>query len=155
MKLEDWSPVVNASWINKQTQPHLDHKISFDFDDTLSEPNVQRYAHMLVMAGYDIYITTSRMSNERAANPSWNADLEMVADVVGIPPENIHYCNLTPKHDFFKKNDDFVLHLDDDMDDVDGINYHCKITKGILFVDTFTDESLKQVTNLLKELCHS
>lgn len=33
MKLKDWSPITNASWINKQTQPHLDKEVKIEFSE--------------------------------------------------------------------------------------------------------------------------
>lgn len=127
-------------------------KISFDFDETLSCTNVQMYAHMCVKSEHDVHIVTSRMSNERAGNPSWNDDLYMVASQIGIPEENIHFCNLSPKYKFFLDNPDFLFHLDDDKDDVDGINFHKEDpngTIGVFFVNTFTDVVFSTLNNLI------
>lgn len=124
------------------------HKISFDFDDTLSNVSVQRFAYALVKEGHEVHIVTSRMSNERAGNPSWNDDLYLVAQSVGIPEENIHFCNLSPKDKFFKENEDFLFHLDDDSDDVGVINLNTSV-KGVLFVDTHNNIVMKNLIKLL------
>lgn len=124
------------------------HKISFDFDDTLSNVTVQRYAYMFVNAGHDVHIVTSRMSNERSGSPTWNDDLYVVAKSVGIDTENIHFCNLKPKDVFFKDNEDFLFHLDDDSDDVDVINRNTSVT-GILFVDTHNNMVMKEIIKLI------
>jgi hypothetical protein len=71
-------------------------KISIDFDDTLSE----RYVTAL-MDKFEVHIVTSRLSNERAPSNSWNDDLFLVADNLAIPRDNIHFCNLHPKYEFF------------------------------------------------------
>lgn len=126
-------------------------KISFDFDDTLSTRRVQLFALSCKRKGHDVHIVTSRMSNERAGNPNWNDDLYIVADVVEIPKENIHFCNLKPKHEFFLENSDFDAHLDDDPDDIQGINYHCETTAGVLFVDNIKDTSFKILEGLLND----
>lgn len=110
-------------------------KISFDFDETLSLITVQFAARDLVWAGHDVHIVTSRMSNDRAGNPGWNDDIYIVANAVGIKDSNIHFCNLKPKHEFFAEHTDFIAHLDDDPDDINGINFHTD-TEAILFVDS-------------------
>lgn len=125
-------------------------KISFDFDDTLSQRRVQHFALSCKRKGHDVHIVTSRMSNDRAGNPSWNDDLFAVAGVLEIPDENIHFCNLKPKHEFFKENNNFIVHLDDDPDDVQGINHHCNTTKGVLFVDNIKDTSFKEFEQVIK-----
>lgn len=125
-------------------------KFSFDFDDTLSNTKVQRFANLCIKAGHDVHIVTSRMSNERSGRSTWNDDLFLVAAECGITDENIHFCNLKPKHEFFLENPDFSFHLDDDKDDVDGINFHCKSnTIAIHFVDTFTDAVFSTLNNLI------
>lgn len=122
-------------------------KISFDFDDTLSRPEVQHYAEMFIKDGHEVWIVTSRMSNERAQNPSWNKDLYFVADCVGI--ENIHFCNLQPKHEFFE-DENFDIHLDDDPDDVEGINLHTD-TQAFLYVPTARLDVLKSINQYINE----
>lgn len=125
------------------------HKISFDFDDTLSNVTVQRYAHMFVKSGHDVHIVTSRMSVERSGNPNWNDDLFLVADSVGISRDNIHFCNLKPKDKFFQDHNDFLFHLDDDSGDVGIINNNTDV-KGVLFVDTHDNSVIKSLINMMK-----
>jgi restriction endonuclease Mrr len=40
------------------------YKISFDFDSTLDREDVQEFAKELVEKGHDVWITTSRFSND-------------------------------------------------------------------------------------------
>ena len=125
-------------------------KISFDFDDTLSNIRVQHLAYQFIQAGMDVHIVTSRMSNKLAGNPSWNADIELIASTLNIPEEKTHFCNLRPKYEFFKENPDFLCHLDDDLEEVQEINLHTD-TKSILFVDSFVDVSLRELKGYILE----
>ena len=114
-------------------------KISFDFDSTLDTEYIQKYAHELMLQGYDIHIVTSRPENWAQ---SWtlsgnkyilwnNNDLREVAKSLGIKDENIHFTGYDNKYKFFE-NEDFIFHLDDDWSEIDEINSFTK-TKGILF----------------------
>lgn len=96
-------------------------KISFDFDDTLSEGTVQHFAKKCIEAGYEVHITTARPGDNR----KWNEDLYYVADKLGIPESRIHFCNLTPKYKYFVGLENFV-HLDDDEVEVREINKYTK-----------------------------
>lgn len=127
-------------------------KVSFDFDDTLSIPSVQRFANQLVDSGYEVWIVTSRQSDDyimekhNASSTTWNNDLHFVAKSIGI--KNIHFCNLAPKYIFFAENEDFLFHLDDDVDDVSLINDHT-IVNAIHYVQTFRLESINKCKELL------
>lgn len=100
-------------------------KISFDFDATLSRPDIQELAKQLVFLGNDVYIVTSRhlKSSYKLVGggeiPFQNEDLFKVAAEVGIPKENIFFTEMQPKVDFLK---DFDMHFDDDEVEVDLIN---------------------------------
>ena len=95
-------------------------KVSFDFDGTLSRKDVQKFAKELVEEGHEVWIVTSRFSNEAVAEKGWywireqNAKLFEVADECGINRENIHFTNQNPKV-IFLKDKDFLFHLDDDI----------------------------------------
>lgn len=121
-------------------------KVSFDFDSTLSFPNVQLIAHNLIKTNHDVHIVTSRQSNNVAGNPRWNDDLFLVASSLNIPDQNIHFCNLTPKYRFFSDNKGFGVHLDDEPDDVHEINTFTD-TKAILFVQTYDNTCLRDFMN--------
>jgi len=43
-------------------------KVSFDFDGTLSKKDVQKFAKELVEEGHEVWIVTSRFSNEAVAD---------------------------------------------------------------------------------------
>ena len=104
-------------------------KVSFDFDGTLDRPVVQEYASELILKGFEVWIVTSRLSDEQAPSPNWNKDLWLIAEQLNIPKERIHFTCYTDKSEFFKDKD-FLFHLDDDFIEVNLINKHTK-TKGI------------------------
>ena len=84
-------------------------KVSFDFDGTLSRKVVQKLAKELVEEGHEVWIVTSRFSNEAVADKGWwwireqNAKLFEVADECGIKRENIHFTNQQPKILYLKE----------------------------------------------------
>lgn len=103
-------------------------KVSFDFDNTLSRKDVQRFAKELVSEGVEVWIITSRISDEQSKLEytcnytldrvfKSNKKLFRVADNVGIKREHITFCNFAPKIDFIKNNN-FLFHLDDDSDEL-------------------------------------
>lgn len=59
---------------------------SIDFDDTLSTERGQELAKKLIASGVDLHIVTRRGSDE-------NAEVEKIAELVGIPKSKIHYTN--------------------------------------------------------------
>lgn len=110
-------------------------KISFDFDSTLSRKTIQQFAKYLIENGIEVWICTSRFSNgldEEGKN--WNEDLFMVADQLKIPKERIIFTEWQDKY-LFIKDKNFLIHLDDDCVELDGINKYTK-TKGISVENT-------------------
>jgi len=103
-------------------------KVSFDFDSTLSRPDVQRFAKWCVSEGHEVWIVTSRISDETAQEEytcnytldrifKSNKKLFRVADNVGIKREHIIFCNFTMKIDSIEGKG-FAFHLDDDVDEL-------------------------------------
>ena len=101
-------------------------KVSFDFDSTLSRKDVQRFAKELVAAGHEVWIVTSRVSDEMANNYpvefknrvlKANRKLFRVADNVGIKRNHIIFTGFVNKIEFIKGKD-FIFHLDDDLDEL-------------------------------------
>lgn len=115
---------------------------SFDFDSTLSEPTVQKYAKELIYKGCEVHIVTSRyerpdMYSEEAIKAFGIQDLEKehrhlfeVADEIGIKRKDIHFTNMEYKCNFFAKNLGFIWHLDDSVEELRLIN-KSKSTIGI------------------------
>jgi predicted nucleotide-binding protein (sugar kinase/HSP70/actin superfamily) len=103
-------------------------KVSFDFDSTLSRHEVQQFAKELVQQGHEVWIVTSRISNEQSKieySDNYTLDrvyksnkkLFRIADNVGIPRSNIQFMNFQMKSEFIKDNG-FLFHLDDDSDEL-------------------------------------
>ena len=89
-------------------------KVSFDFDGTLSKNKVQQYAKMLINAGVECWIVTSRMGFGKEPTPTWNDDLFAIAKEIGIPNNQIHFCCMDNKANFLNGKG-FIWHLDDDL----------------------------------------
>lgn len=115
-------------------------KVSFDFDNTLGVHEVEEYAIELVKRGFEVWIVTSRYDSIdkysekdkkdwqiKNLPQAWN-NLFIVADIVGIKDEHIQFTNFQPKSEFFKKNKDFLFHLDDDIREWKRINEDTEVT---------------------------
>lgn len=98
-------------------------KISFDFDNTLTRQSVQEVATQLVHEGHEVWIVTSRYSEEGApinlkSNvKTSNEDVFMVAEDCGINLNHIHFTNMELKVNFLEKNN-FSIHIDDDVSEL-------------------------------------
>jgi hypothetical protein len=95
-------------------------KVSFDFDGTLSNTDIQAYASRLIRRGFEVWICTCRMEDNKAPSPNWNYDLFEVAGELGIKRENIIFCNLSDKASFLA-NKDFIFHIDDDLTELSNL----------------------------------
>ena len=110
-------------------------KISVDFDNTLSEIDVQMYIKSLINKGIEVWIVTARYdSTSKYSNEmieSWGIknlqfehnELFRIADELGISRDHIVFMNMVPKKEFFKDNRDFLFHLDDDAVELATIKY--------------------------------
>jgi len=109
----------------------MKNRISFDFDDTLSEVYMQSFAKICIKMGYEVWIVTSRVSDEyiKAYNlpTSWNDDLWLVTSELGIPRERVKFTSYSDKADFFllEQNHDFIFHTDDDAYEIRMIKAQC------------------------------
>lgn len=95
----------------KEKKSKKDIKVSFDFDYTLTEPEIQKYALELIERGIEVHIVTARFENEN------NSELFRIAKLLNISKENIHFTSHRPKVEFFK-NSNFLFHVDDDPDEL-------------------------------------
>lgn len=114
-------------------------KVSFDFDETLEYQYVQDYARELIERGIDVHIVTSRFGDNDKYQKFFhtntnvditNVDLWKISKNLGIPDDNVHFTNMTPKWNFFENHRDFIWHLDDNTIENIDINEYTKI-KGI------------------------
>ena len=133
-------------------------KVSFDFDSTLSRKDVQRFAKELVTEGHEVWIVTSRVSDEAARDYpvefknrvlKANRKLFRVADNVGIKRGHIIFTGFVKKIEFIKGNG-FAFHLDDDPDELIEILQDTDLCKPIN-VDHFEWETDCRKTLNLKQ----
>lgn len=102
-------------------------KISFDFDGCLGEKHMQMLAQLLIMAGADVWVITSRhddnLYDENGAFQGYrgtNIDVRNVCSKVGIPHHKIIYTNGAFKVNEYAKGS-FDMHFDDMFDEVEAI----------------------------------
>lgn len=101
-------------------------KVSFDFDSTLSENYIQEIAKRFIAFGDDVYIVTSRVSDNVPIigipqRDYSNKDLHAIADDLGIKHENRHFTQGAFKSETIKSLG-IELHFDDMEDEVEKIN---------------------------------
>jgi len=113
-----------------------DIRISFDFDDTLSLPSVQKVAKELIELGFDVIIVTSRRSDGE------NSDIEEVSQDLGV--DLVFYTEYNLKFTHLQKLMCDV-HIDNDRNEL----IHLSRFSDIVGVDV-TDESWEyQLKNLI------
>lgn len=93
-------------------------KISFDFDQTLSELEMQTLAKEFLKLGAEVHITTSRPDYIHGVKVE-NDDLFEIANQIGIDKKNIKFTCYDDKYKFVK---DFDLHFDDSEEEINLIN---------------------------------
>jgi hypothetical protein len=104
----------------------MNEKVSIDFDSTLSRVEVQEFAKKLIDEGFEVWIVTSRYDTKTALSNGWtwteqqNQKLFDVATNVGIPMNRIIFTNALDKITYLQGKE-FILHLDDDEDELWGI----------------------------------
>ncbi len=95
-----------------------DVTISFDFDETLSKPDVQEVAKSLIERGYNVIITTTRLDSKN------NSDLDNVADFLGI--KSVTYTNYEDKH-LHLRDKGVDIHIDNDKIELFLIQQYTKV----------------------------
>jgi len=89
-------------------------KISFDFDDTLSEKPFQKLAEILLKGGAEIYVVTTRLE-------AWNEEVWEATDGLGIERKNVHFTNGALKKETLQ-NLQIDLHFDDAPMEINATN---------------------------------
>lgn len=105
-------------------------RVSFDYDETLSTPEAQKLATILISNNIEVIVVTARSPDEEDDRriPDWNNDdLFEITDALTIPRENIVFRNHRRKYRYFQEHPDIVWHLDDSYGDVVEINLHTKV----------------------------
>jgi hypothetical protein len=105
-------------------------KVSFDFDATLSNIKVQRYAKELIDAGCEVWVVTSRYDENHKHLYPMNAtldDLWKVVDKLKIPRHNVVFTNMIDKCHYLDKTK-FIWHLDDSLNEIsEAITMGCSV----------------------------
>lgn len=107
-------------------------KISFDFDQTLSQPRIQKVAKKMIDAGHEVWITTARPNDIAFPVPIWNRDLIKVANELGIPYKRVQYTAGNPKYEFLQS---FDLHFDNDKPTIELIEKNLPNCATVLVVE--------------------
>jgi len=100
-------------------------KFSFDYDETLSEYDVQEFAKELIAKGYDVWVVTSRCDDHWPDDKDWspdisgNRDLYFTVAPLGIPHEKVLFTNGSLKHRKLVEHG-FNFHLDNLVEEVEG-----------------------------------
>ena len=137
-------------------------RVSLDFDDTLTYPEVAEYAAELVDKGIDVWIVTARyddekvlkrfgqkMSNGKIYLPfgAGNDDLYKLADEIGIPRENIKFTNVQGKGEWFKKHPNFEWHLEDSPKQI----FDIENVSSVPVINVLSRDWKEQAEKLLKK----
>lgn len=102
-------------------------RVSFDFDEALTIPEVAEYAKSLVEKGFIVFITTARFNElrkfEYPKNPQ-NQEVYDMCEYLGIPERNIVFCNYQTKDYMFMhvRQEDLIFHVDDSDSQIEAIN---------------------------------
>lgn len=127
-------------------------KVSFDFDNTLERPEVQRYAKKLIDKGIEVHITTTRWDEENIhkytlsgfMTESIHNDLYTVMEDLGIPKDRLKFTNMQYKA-IYLKDTDFLWHLDDNPTEIElMIENKCRVS-GVCY----SLPGWKEITDLL------
>ena len=113
-----------------------DIRISFDFDDTLSLPSVQKVAKELISLGFNVIIVTSRRSDGE------NSDIQEVAQDLGIDSVIYTEYNLKYSH-LIKLMCD--IHIDNDRNEL----IHISRFSDIIGVDVTNESWEYELKNLI------
>lgn len=131
-------------------------KCSFDFDETLDRLAIQQYANELIQRNIEVYIVTARHDDDSYAEEMFrrgrvysyniNDDLFEIANNLNIPKERIIFMCGRNKYHFFKESD-FLWHLDNDYDELQGIE---RFT-NVIPIDSLDEDWRKNCEFFLKQ----
>jgi len=101
-------------------------KVSFDFDNTLSEEYIQVIAKSLIQSGHDVWVITARAiffggMDKDTYLRTFNRDIVKVCEELGIDLSKVIITGGSLKFDYYV-NCKFDLHFDDDWEEVLEIN---------------------------------
>jgi hypothetical protein len=136
-------------------------KVSFDFDETLSRKEVQKYAEELIDLGIEVWVVTTRWDENHKhryeLNPTLN-DLWEVVDRLGIPRHHVRFTCMQWKSIYLDKTS-FIWHLDDNPEEfIKAKQYGCNVpmisvnSNGwMIKCDKLLNEAINAIHNGSKE----
>lgn len=92
--------------------------ISFDFDNTLTQPDVQDFVRYCIDRNLSVWIITARNGG---LYDTHNKDLYTVVTKLNIDPNKVIFMNHDDKYKFVSDKQ-FLFHLDDDFLEIELIN---------------------------------
>lgn len=110
-------------------------KVSFDFDDTLDNVHVQKFAKELINMNIDVHVVTCNFNCKYVYDTT---------DILGIKRENVHCIGYKLKYTYFLEHNDFSFHLDNDIYEIREINKLTKV-KGIHYDQNWKRNCLKSI----------
>lgn len=128
------------------------NKVSFDFDDTLEYPSVQRTARRLIAEGLTVYVITRRQEDD-------SAEVYAVTDELGIPRRRVIFTNGAMKWETVQRLD-IGRHYDNNEDEIRLIQENTEAEAIKVDADEEEDESediedemedMKSITFIHKE----
>lgn len=125
----------------------MSYRVSFDFDGTLDKVKVQNYAKELIQRGFEVYICTSRLSDDKAPSIEWNKEVWKVVESLGIKKDNVIFCNNCDKSELLETIQP-LFHLDDEWYTVKELNDSGVTICISLFGNPYWKEEIEQ---LIKE----
>jgi electron transfer flavoprotein alpha subunit len=121
--------------------------ISFDYDSTISEKYIQQICKQLQKLGHNIFITTSRLSDDNLfehMNKDWNKDLWQVCLDLNIPKENVTFTQYVDKYTVLDKNN-INIHIDDDEVEIELLKENNCNCIGILVTKDVESDIYKNI----------
>jgi len=128
-------------------------KVSFDYDSTIDINTVETYAKSLVDGGIEVWIVTARLSDEEAPSIMWNHDLWKTTKRVGILKGHVKFMAYSDKSEFFKENDDFVFHVDDDA--LEGVMFEYEKLKTKFVLRGYHNDWRTECDNAIEEYIYN
>jgi hypothetical protein len=134
-------------------------KVSFDFDDTLSNKSIQDFVKEIKDI-VEVHITTSRYEDinnyEEAFLKAWelennkkcsNDDLFKIAEELDIPLERIHFTNMNYKSVWFNDHTilDFKFHIDDNTHELYNIQDNTNIVAINSTINNWKEQCLTEI----------
>lgn len=107
-------------------------KVSFDFDDTLEYPSVQRTARRLISEGLTVYVITRRQEED-------SAEVYAVTDELGIPRHRVIFTNGAMKWETVQRLD-IGRHYDNNEDEIRLIRENTDADAVLVDADEEEDE---------------